>query len=199
MFFPEASRPQLMVDFWFPMGQDIGKTSMETRAAEKFLLAQDAVESVSSFAGKGAPRFYLPVNPELPYSNYAQLIINTRDVKDPELLVEPLEQYLAENYPDTVTRVRKYSVGPSDTWKFEWRISGPADADRETLRNIAQQYMQVLDKSPWVKEVKTDMMSPVRMIEPQYDMAQGRWSGLTRGDLAKTLQYMTDGTVVGQY
>ena len=199
MFFPEASRPQLMVDFWFPMGKDIDQTSIDIRAAEQFLLTQASVESVSSFVGKGAPRFYLPVNPELPYSNYAQLIVNTRDVKDPDLLVEPLEQYLAENYPESVTRVRKYSVGPSDTWKFEWRITGPADAERQTLRDIAQQYMQVLDKSPWVKEVKTDMMSPVRMLEPQYDMAQGRWSGLTRGDLAKALQYMTDGTVVGQY
>jgi multidrug efflux pump subunit AcrB len=199
MFFPEAQRPQLMVDFWFPMGKDIDKTSIALKGAEQFLQQQASVDSVSSFVGSGAPRFYLPVNPELPYSNYAQLIVNTKTVQDPDMLVAPLEQYLAKNYPDIVTRVRKYSVGPSDTWKFEWRITGPADADRQTLRDIAQQYMQVLDKSPWAKEVRTDMMSPVRMIEPQYDMAQGRWSGLTRGDLATTLQYMTDGTVVGQY
>ncbi|MCP4954052.1 MAG: efflux RND transporter permease subunit [Photobacterium aquimaris] len=199
MFFPEAQRPQLMVDFWFPMGKDIEQTSMALKGAEQFLQQQASVDSVSSFVGSGAPRFYLPVNPELPYSNYAQLIVNTKAIQDPDRLVVPLEQYLAKNYPEIMTRVRKYSVGPSDTWKLEWRIVGPADADRQTLRDIAQQYMQVLDKSPWVKEVKTDMMSPVRMIEPQYDMAQGRWSGLTRSDLAATLQYMTDGTVVGQY
>ena len=46
-------------------------------------------------------------------------------------LAVDIEPWLKENIP-VMTRVRLYDVGPADTWKFEARISGPAEADLGT-------------------------------------------------------------------
>ena len=50
--------------------------------------------------------------------------------KSVDAVIAELEPWIPENAPEAMVRVRKYGVGPSNTWKFEVRISGPAEADR---------------------------------------------------------------------
>jgi multidrug efflux pump subunit AcrB len=108
MFFPDSARPQLMVDFWFPAGTRIQDVSEQIKSAEKHLINDERVLNVSPFVGAGPPRFYLPVDPELPYQNYAQLIINTHTFKEIDPLMADLEPWMQTNYSDITTRVRKY-------------------------------------------------------------------------------------------
>ena len=71
-----------MLDFWYPNGTRVQDVGEDTRRAEAYLLEDERVTSVSSFIGGGPPRFYLPVDPELPYQNYAELIVNTTGAGD---------------------------------------------------------------------------------------------------------------------
>ena len=125
MFFPDSARAQLMVDFWYANGTRVQDVARDIEPAEAYLMKDERVAGVSSFIGQGPPRFYLPVDLELLHPNYAEIVVNTHSYEEVDPLIADIEPWMRENVPGAVTRVRKYGVGPSDTWKFEHHISGP--------------------------------------------------------------------------
>jgi multidrug efflux pump subunit AcrB len=139
------------------------------------------------------------VDPELPFPAFGQLVVNTQTLDDVDVLIQEMEPWLNENFPQALVRVRKYSVGPSDTWPFEARFSGPGDADLTTLRSIARKGMEILEKNPLAKDVRTDMRQPVSKVVTEYNQARARWSVVSRLDLARTTKLAYDGTTVGLY
>ncbi len=199
MFFPDAARAQLMLDFWYPNGTRIQNVSSDTRRAEAFLLGDERVVSVSAFYGGGPPRFYLPVDPELPYQNYAEFVINTHSYEEVDPLIADLEPWVNEHFPGAVTRVRKFGVGPSDTWKLEYHVSGPALADVKVLRDITDQFVAILQDEPMAKEVRTDISNMTKRLVPDYDQARARWAAVTREDVARATRIAHDGLQVGLY
>lgn len=199
LFFPNSSRPQLMVDYWAPEGTRIQQVSEDLKPIEEKLMQSPYVKNVSTFMGQGPPRFYLPVEPELPYSTYAQIVINAESFDDILKLADEMEPWLAENYPQALTRVRNYSVGPSDTWKLSARFSGPANADPATLRSLANQGVEILKNSPYAKEVRTNWRQRKKKIVPKYDQERARWAAVSRLDVARATKWAHDGLVVGLY
>ena len=199
MFFPDSSRPQLMVDYWAPQGTRIEQVREDVRVIEQKLLPHPLVKSVTTFVGQGPPRSYLPVDPEVPYPEYAEFVLNFEDYKDAFKLAEEIEPWLKDNIPEALTRVRKYGVGPSDTWKFEALFSGPGDADLKTLRRLARQGMEILDDCPLAREVRTNMRQRVPKIVPRYDQQRGRWAMVSREDIGKATKRAFDGLPVGLY
>jgi multidrug efflux pump subunit AcrB len=200
MYFPYAARDQIMIDFWFDEGTRIQTVAERIRLAEEKLMEDETVTTVSAFLGKGPPRLYLPVDPELPYyQNYAEILVNTENFKQINPLIEWFEPWIKENYPDIVTRVRKFGVGPSDTWKFEWQITGPAEADVAFLREIGEKGKAILRKEPRAKEIKTSLMNRREKIVPVYDQPRGRWAGVSRDDIAFSTKRAYDGYQVGLY
>lgn len=155
--------------------------------------------SVSAFVGQGPPRFYLPVDPELPYQNYAELVINTHSYEEVDPLIADLEPWMNENFPGAVTRVRKFGVGPSDTWKLEYHVSGPALADVGVLRDITDQFVAILQDEPKAKEVRTDVSNMTKRLVPDYDQARARWAAVGREDVGRATRIAHDGLQVGLY
>jgi multidrug efflux pump subunit AcrB len=199
MFFPDAARAQLMVDYWAPASTRIQQVSQDLRPIEKRLMESEHVTSVSSFIGQGPPRFYLPVNPEAPNASYAQIIVNTHDWQGVDALIEELEPWLHENVPQAMVRIRKYGVGPADTWKFEARIHGPAEADLATLRRLSGKAVDILRDEPLATDVRIDMRERVPKVVPRYDQELGRWANITREDLAASSKRVFDGFPSGLY
>ena len=199
MFFPDAARAQLMVDYWAPAGTRVQQVSEDVLPLEEKIESLDFVESVSSFIGQGPPRFYLPVDPEANNASYAQLIVNTSSFDDIDPLIAELEPWVAENVPHGLVRLRKYGVGPSDTFKFEARFTGPADADLAELRRIGDEGVRILRDSPWAIDVRTDMRQRVRKVVPEYDQQRGRWASVSRSDIAEATKRAYDGAFAGLY
>ncbi len=198
-FFPDSTRAQFMIDIWAPQGTPLKKVSEDIMAIEERLQADSRVKNVGTFMGMGGPRFYLPVDPEFPYSSFAQFIVNTPSFAEVDPLVEEFAPWLNENYPDILTRVRKYTVGPGDTWPFELRISGPAEADLDTLRRLGDEVMEILRASPYAKQVRTDMRQRTQKVVVEYDQDRARWAAVSRADVAQALARATDGIPVGLY
>ena len=99
-------------------------------------MADPRVKDVGAFIGSGGPRFYLPVAPEFPYGSYGQLIVDTLSYAEVNSLVADIEPWLNDNYPQILTRVRKYTVGPVEPWPFEGRFRGPAEAHLAPPRRL---------------------------------------------------------------
>lgn len=199
LYFPDSSRLQVMVDYWAPEGTRVQQTSADLQRIEEFVQQHEATASVSAFVGKGPPRFYLPVSAEDPYTSYAQLIINTNSLNGVDQLVADTEAWVSQNEPDAMVRVRKYAVGAFDDWKIEARFSGPANADPDTLRQLAEQGANILRDSPLAKEVRINWRERVPALAPQFNEERARWAGVSREDMARTMRRAADGVVVGQY
>jgi multidrug efflux pump subunit AcrB len=198
-FFPDSTRAQLRVDFWAPQGTPIQSVSAVAGQIEQKLVDDPRVRNIGTFIGMGGPRFYLPVDPEFPYPEYVQLIVNTHTFSDVDPLYAELEPWLNENFSQGLTRVRKYTVGPGDDWPFELRISGPAQADPGILRGLAEEGMAILEESGLARHIRTDIRQPVQKVVADYDEARARWSGVSRENIAEATRRSYDGTPVGLY
>jgi multidrug efflux pump subunit AcrB len=199
MFFPSSSRPQFMVDVWLPEGTTIERTSEVVGRIEKLLANRKEIQSIAAFIGQGPPRFYLPVEPEKPYSSYGQLIVSLKDFRDAEKLMHEIDVWAGANLADAEVIPRKYGLGPSETWSVRLRISGPAVADRATLRRLADEAKEIIAASPQAKVVRTDWRQRVPTIVAEYDITNGRWTNVNRKGIADATRRAFDGVTVGQY
>ena len=199
LFFTDATRAQFMVDIWADEGTTIDQTSSLAKRVEEKLADDKRVDSVTSFIGSGGPRFYLPVDPEFPYASYAQLVINTTSLDVVDDLVADLEPWVKSEIPEALVRVRKYTAGPGNTWPFEVRFSGPANADPMVLRDLAEQGQAILHATPRAKDIRTDMRNRTSHIIAHYDQVTGVWTGTTRSDIANAFRIGYDGIPVGLY
>jgi multidrug efflux pump subunit AcrB len=198
-FFPDSTRFQFVIDYWAPEGTPIEAVSEDLKVIENKLLKDDRIKNFGTFMGAGGPRFYLPVDPEFPYASYAQIVINTPSFAEVDPLVADLEPWLNDNVPQALTRVRKYTVGPGDTWQFEARITGPAEADLTTLRNIGEEGMAILRQSPYAKQIRTDMRHRVQKVVLDFKQEESRWTGISRDNVAQSTLRAYDGLPVGLF
>jgi multidrug efflux pump subunit AcrB len=199
LFFPDSAMTKFMIDFWAPQGTRIDIVSARLGELEQQLLEDERVVDVASFVGAGPPRFYLPVEPESNNSAYGQVVVNVRDFREINGLLAELGASLGEAFPEFSIPLRKFSVGPGDAWKFEIRISGPADADPSVLRAEAEKVLAILRDSPYAGQMRTDWRERVPQLAPQINDVRARWAGITREDLARTVKRTYDGVVVGLY
>jgi multidrug efflux pump subunit AcrB len=199
LFFPESSMQKFMVDFWLPEGSRIQDVAAQLEIAEERLMAEERVESVTAYIGAGPPRFYLPVDPEYPYQSYGQLIVNVDDYREVDGLIETLTPWFETTFPNAQVPLRKYGVGPSNTWKFELRISGPAVADPAVLRDLGDQVLAILERSPLVATPRINWRERVQKVVPEYNQERARWSAVTREDVASATQRAFDGRTIGLY
>jgi multidrug efflux pump subunit AcrB len=199
MFFPDSSRPQLMIDYWGPEGTRIQDVSQALRPIAERIAESPYSRSVTTFVGEGPPRFYLPVDPQGADPSYGQIVVNTPSYQDVNPLIEELEPWIRENVHDAMIRVRKYGVGPSETWPFEARFSGPAEADLGTLRGLAAQGVEILNASPIATDVRTDLRERVRRLVPEFHDENARRAAISREDIARATKRAFDGSEVGLY
>jgi multidrug efflux pump subunit AcrB len=199
LFFPDSSRNQFMVDYWAPEGTRIQSVSDALGVIEARLMEEEQVTGVATFVGAGPPRFYLPVDSEAPNSSYGQIIINVKDFRKIPEIVKEMESWAANRDLDAMIRVRPYGVGPSDTWKFEARFSGPAEADLAYLRELGERGMKLLATSPLATDTRMDIREPVRDVVPDYSQERARWAGIDRQDIARATKRNYDGLQVGMY
>src|SRR6185436_1408535 len=83
------------------------------------------VERWSTYIGRGAIRFYLPLDVKLPNDFFSQAVVVAKDVAARDRLQAKLEQALAEQMPSVVGRVSPLELGPPVGWPVQYRVSGP--------------------------------------------------------------------------
>ncbi|MFC0185406.1 efflux RND transporter permease subunit [Pseudarcicella hirudinis] len=91
-FFPAAERNQFVVEVWMPTGTKLDKTEKAILKVEDLVKNDKRVSTFATFTGTSAPRFYYNFSPEVPVSNYAQILVNTTDDKTAEELADELSK-----------------------------------------------------------------------------------------------------------
>ena len=91
------------------------------------MLAGDPdIVTYTSYVGQGAPRFWLGLNPVLPNTSFAQIVIVTKDLEARERVKARLERALADGaLPEARTRVDRFIFGPPVGYPVQFRVIGP--------------------------------------------------------------------------
>jgi multidrug efflux pump subunit AcrB len=195
-FFPDSTRPQFYVDFWFPEGTHIDETERQVARAEKILLANDNFEHVTSQIGGGSPRILLTYSPEYNYRSFARIIVDVNDYKAIGPTVPVLQRQLEEQFPQATIHVRMFVNGPSTGGKIQLRIYGP---DAEKVRRLGAKAEAIFFAEPNARAVRNEWRTKVKVVRPQLAEAQARRAGIDRPQLAAAISAEFDGIQVGVY
>ena len=195
-FFPESTRPQFMLHFWMPQGTHINETKADIASIEKYLLEQEDVSDITSFVGQGAMRFLLTYTPEEPNPAYGLILVSVEDYRTIDGLMARIQKDLNENYPDAQIFCRRFMLGPGDANKIQVRLRGP---DPDALRELSVRVQQLMHDEPGAVDINTDWRQRVPLLRPVISETAARNVGLTRQQIAQTLQRVTEGLTVGHY
>ncbi|QTX32086.1 efflux RND transporter permease subunit [Aminithiophilus ramosus] len=195
-FFPDSSSPQFSMDFWWPQGTRIEETSDQIRRVETFLLEQPETESVTTFVGQGALRFILNYTPGDPGSNYAQIIVKTRDAAFTRPLMEKVRTAAQRDLPDVEPRIKAFAKGTSSGAKVQVRLVG---SDNDVLRRLGEEARGLMIADGRTVNIRNDWENRVKVIRPVIDEARARQAGLSRPDIAGALELAFGGTRSGLY
>ena len=195
-FFPDSSRPEIMLDLWFPEGTSFAANELTAKRVEARLLAEDGVTSVSTWVGSGVPRFYLPMEQVFAQTNVSQMIVLPKDLKVRESLRIKLPQLLAREFPEVRGRVKLLPNGPPVPYPVQFRVVG---VDPVVLRERADEVKAVLRESPNTRGVNDNWNESVKVMRLEVDQSKARALGVTSQSIAQATRAMVSGTNVGQY
>ena len=194
-FFPSSDRPELLVDLSLPQNASMFASETLARRFDAVLEGNADVERWSTYVGRGAIRFYLPLNVQLPNDFFSQAVIVAKDVPARERLRAKLEKSLADDFPSVVGRIYPLELGPPVGWPVQYRISGP---DLGQVREIALQVAQVLATNPQAVHINFDWIEPMRQVRVHIDQDEARLLGLSSQALASVLNTVISGTPITQ-
>jgi multidrug efflux pump subunit AcrB len=195
-FFPTSDRPELLVEVQMPKGTAIGRTSEAAREVETWLRKQPESRIVTTYVGQGAPRFYMPLSPELPDPSFAKIVVRTDEEADRDALKLRLRQAVSEGLaPAARVRATQLVFGPPSPFPVAFRVNGP---DLAVVRVIADRVEKVMQADPMMRTVNTDWGERAPALRFVLDQNRLRAMGLTSSDVAEQLQFLLSGVTVSQ-
>ncbi len=189
-FFPQSSRPEILVDMWLPEGTSIKEVEAEARRLEAVLLTDEDQRFVATYVGEGAPRFFLPLDQQLRNPNYAQLLVMAKDEEARERLITKLRLTLAEDFPSVRGKVDRLFLGPPTGWAVQMRVSGP---ERDEVRRIADEVKARFNQNALLQAVHDDWLEPVTAMTLVVDQDRARALGVSSQRLRQMLQATMSG------
>jgi multidrug efflux pump subunit AcrB len=195
-FFPDSSRPEVLVDIWFPEGTSFAANQAVTQRLEARLLNEAGVDTVSTWIGSGVPRFYLPLDQVFPQSNVSQFIVVPKDLKVREVLRVKLPALLATEFPEVRGRVKLLPNGPPVPFPVSFRVVGP---DPLVLRERADEVKALMRASPNTRGVNDNWNESVKVLRLEIDQSKARALGVSSQSIAQASRTLLAGSNVGQF
>jgi multidrug efflux pump subunit AcrB len=194
-FFPASDRPELVIDLSLRQNASIYASQEVAERLDKILKDDPDLASWSAYVGRGAIRFYLPLNVQLAHDFFSQYVLVAKDVEARKRLQARLEKVLAEQFPALVTRIAPLELGPPVGWPVQYRVSGP---EPEKVREIALELAGKMGQNPSVARINFDWIEPARAVHVKIDQDQARLLGLSSRALASALQGVATGQAITQ-
>jgi multidrug efflux pump len=195
-FFPDSTRPELLIDLKLTEGASLTATETQVKKLEAWLAQRPELENYVSYVGSGAPRFYLPLDQQLPQASFAEFVLLTKSTADREILRSDLIALFDHDFSELRARVLRLENGPPVGYPVQFRVSG---ADIPTLREFARKVADVVRQNPHMRNVNLDWEEPSKVVRLNIDQERARVLGISSQDLANFLQSSLSGVPVTYY
>ena len=218
-FFPEDVQYWFYLDIWLPNDTPLSVTNDAATQAERVVrqVIENSPElhpkeshahllkSLTTFTGGGGPRFWFSVSPEMPQTNYAQMIVEVTDKEASPLLARPIQDALEKQVAGAWVTVRQLQTNPVEN-PVELLISAQQDADAtkeiddvRTLRQIARQAEDIVVQAPGISVLRDDWFPDNVQQRIQIDPDRANVVGITNADIANASTAAMSGATVGVF
>lgn len=195
-FFPIMNKPYFRADLIFPEGYGIRDVEKNVLKIEDYLKNNENIKSYSFTLGGSPVRYYLASSSLGPKSNFANVLIETKNPKDAPTEEAKFYDYMVANYPDILTRSALFALSPVPDAAIEIGFIGD---NIDTLVALTQQAEEIARKYDMVMEVRNSWGNKVPVWKPLYSQEKGLRLGITRQQVAYSLRSATNGVPLGEY
>ena len=195
-FFPASGRLELMVDLKLAEGASLSNTADEVKRLEALLKDHVGIDNYVAYVGTGSPRFYLPLDQQLPAASFAQFVVLAKTIEDREPLRTWLIETLNEQFPALRSRVTRLENGPPVGYPVQFRVTGE---HIDEVRALARKVAAKVRENPHVVNVHLDWEEPSKVVYLNIDQDRARALGVSTANLSRFLQSSLTGSSVSQY
>lgn len=197
--FPLSDRNQILIYADMPKGTHISATEKSARAVSDWLLDErlnPEIESHVLYVGSGGPRFYLSLDPADTSPETAFLLVNTRDFDGAIDLSKRASSYLLENHPEARFKIKRLSMGASESGIVEVKITGP---ELDGLLSLGDQVENLFRDLPGLSQNENDWGDKILKVLIDIDQDKARRTGVTSESMAQLLSAYFDGYKISSY
>nr|WP_295380866.1 efflux RND transporter permease subunit [Pseudoxanthomonas sp.] len=195
-FFPDSVRPELMVDLELAEGSSLKSTDAQARQLEKLLARREGIQNYVAYIGTGSPRFYLPLDQQLPQANFSQFVVLADDIESREATRKWLIEEVARQFPQLQFRVTRLENGPPVGYPVQFRVSGE---HIERVQALARQVAEKVRANPHVANVNLDWDEPSKIVRLVIDQDRARALGVSTAQVSHFLTSSLSGLHVSTY
>lgn len=195
-FFPNADRPQVVVELFMPEGTDQETTEAISADLERLIRQRPEVLSVHRFVGSAGPSFYYNLlrAPQAP--NRGRLVIETTDLRATSGVIHWVREHVARNVPELDVVASTLGQGPPRVAPVEVRLY---HHDEQQRMAAAEQVFSLLKGIEGAVDVRHDIDLGVPVMQIRVDDASASRHGLNRALVARTLYARSLGLTAEQY
>src|SRR6201997_3726623 len=198
-FFPKDLQYFSYIDVWLPEDSPASATSAVAHQVESITRGvaeeygkshaehghpKDVLQSMTTFVGGGGPRFWSSATPEDRQTNYAQVILRTKDNHDTTPLLALLQPELDRQIPGAIIDTRSLETGKPVGIPVQVRISGE---DLPRLRAEAEQLKQIFRDIPIAARVRDDWGDPSAREVVHVDADRANLAHVTNADVSDSV------------
>lgn len=195
-FFPASGRLELMVDLKLTEGASLKATEAEVHRLEDMLKARAGIDNYVAYVGSGSPRFYLPLDQQLPATSFAQIVVLADSIEQREALRSWLIERLREDFPTLRGRVSRLENGPPVGYPVQFRVTGE---HIDIVRKLAREVAAKVRENPYVANVHLDWQEPSKVVWLNVDQDRARALGVSTVELSNFLRRTFTGVTAGQF
>lgn len=205
-FFPDSERNMITVDINLPLGTRIQETEALVEQLEGYiktdLLVQLSSEAQkpgvldwAAYVGEGPESYDLGYNADEPNASYAHMLVNTSSGDDNAYVINALDRYATENFPEADIKVKRLGQGGSST-PIEIKVFG---SDPSKLLEISDQVRLKLKQAKGSKNVTDNWGIRSKKLSVVIDQDKAQRLGITNREIAYALQSNLTGIQTGEF
>ena len=190
--FPYADRNQFAVEIYLPETAGLAETEAIADSVRNILMSDERVLSVTSFVGCSSPRFHISYAPQMGGPNYAQLIVNTPDIKTTAALLDEYMPRYSNHWPQAYVKFQQMDF--LDVPTYEYRFYGE---NLDSIHQAAETLRAEMRTIPELEWVHTDFDYPHPIVDIELDPVASAQLGINRTAAALQLMAQSGDLKVG--
>ncbi|MGP1716911.1 MAG: efflux RND transporter permease subunit [Methylophilus sp.] len=199
-FFPDSTRLEIVVDLRLAENASDQATDDAVKQLEHWLQQWQQnharLENVVSYVGSGAPRYYLPLDVQLPHRAFAQLVILCSDLQQREALRNDLLTLFEHDFPQLRASILRLENGPPVGFPVQFRVNGQ---DLQAIRSVSNQIADAMRANPHLRNVQLSWEEPSKVMRVDVDQHKARLLGVSSADIAQLLNTQYSEQVISEF
>jgi multidrug efflux pump len=199
-FFPDSTRLEIIVDLRLAENASDHSTENAVKQLEQWLQSwqqtHGKLQNVVSYLGSGAPRYYLPLDVQLPHRAFGQLVVLTNNLEQREALRNDLLTLFEHDFPQLRASVLRLENGPPVGFPVQFRVDGQ---NLQAIREVAHKIADAMRANPNLRNVQLGWEEPSKVIHVDIDQHKARLLGVSSPDIAQLLNTQYFEQVVSEF